>query len=147
MKKRIVSSILAASLLVVLSVALAYAGSTARANATIPFAFTVGSVSFPAGDYTISETSVDGLLLIQSRQDKLASFVPTFPGRSSGQYGNARILFHRHNDQYFLSQVFYGLGEDSRKFPMSRLERDFSGAAHLAAHNSPQPEVIVVGTR
>jgi hypothetical protein len=147
MKKRIVSSILAASFLVVLSVAFAHAGSTARMNVTVPFAFSVGNVSFAAGDYTISETSYSSLLLIQSKQTNHSSYILTYPGEGAGHYGNARIHFRHYADQYFLSQVFDGLGDDSRRLPVSRLEKDFVGAAHLTANNSWQPDVIVVGTR
>ncbi len=146
MKNRIVLSVLAASLLVVLSAALAHAGSTARMNATIPFAFTVGSVSFPSGDYTISETSMAGILLIQNRRENIANYVSTFAGRSSGQYGGWRIMFNRYGDQYFLSQVSYGIEGDSRKLSLSQLEKDFIGVAHAAAQNSRRPEVVVVGT-
>ncbi|HYK90328.1 MAG TPA: hypothetical protein VE398_16250 [Acidobacteriota bacterium] len=146
MRKRIVSSILAASLLVVLSAALAYSGSSARVNVAIPFAFTVGNMSLPSGDYTISETAANGVLLIQNRHQDLAIYVSSFTGRSSGQYGDARIVFNRYSEKYFLSKVFYGTG-DSRKLPVSRLERDFIGATHSAAHNSKPVEVVAVGTR
>jgi hypothetical protein len=73
MTNRFVLSILAASLLVVLSVAIAYAGSAGRFNITFPFAFTVGNVSFPSGDYTVSESNADGLLLLQNRNARLSS--------------------------------------------------------------------------
>ena len=146
MKNRFVSSVLASSLLVVLSVALGYAGSTARFNVTVPFAFTAGNVAYPSGDYRISQT-LNGFLEIQNMQGNRTSLFSTRPGGSSGQYANPSIQFHRYTDQYFLFKVSSGFGVESLELPVSRLEKDFIGAARTVANNSLQPEVFVVASR
>lgn len=84
-------------------------------------------------------------MLINNSQSNPVRFVLTHSIRSSGQYGDAKILFNRYSEKYFLSQVFYGLGEGSRELPVSRLEGDSIGA-HSATNHSRKPEVVVVGT-
>jgi len=125
---------LAASLLV-FSAAYAYSGTVGRMSVTIPFAFTAGNVLFPAGDYTISETLMEDNLLIQNRQERVASFLSTFHGQTS-KNGDIAVRFNRYGDKYFLSQVSFGLAGSTSGLLVSKLERDFVGAGLSAAHIS-----------
>ena len=68
-----------------------------------PFPFSVGDNTFAAGDYVV--TREGHLKLIFSNQENhVAALVSVLPARSS-KVGNshARIVFHRYDDQYFLS--------------------------------------------
>ena len=57
--KRIASILTGLSLVVLFSVASAYAESQQRMTASIPFEFTVGSISLPAGQYEFIRTDND----------------------------------------------------------------------------------------
>ncbi len=147
MRIRIVSSVLAACLLVVLSVGFAGSATTASFRVTVPFAFRAGNASFHEGSYTISESPMQGCLLIRNNQDGRSSFVVTYPGKSTHNAGNAGLVFHRYADQYFLSQVTNGIDQDSRRLPVSQLEKDFVGTARAAAQNAAQPDVFIMASR
>ncbi len=144
MNKSIVSSVLALSLVVVLSVVSAPAQFARRMTVTIPFAFEIGESSFPSGEYAMTDTQNAGLWLIRNPQVGKGEFFSTVAVRSSGKFGNASISFRRYADKYFLAEVFDGIDSDSRKLPVSRHEKDFLGAASQTAQGSPQPDLIVL---
>ena len=77
-------------------------------RASIPFRFTVGSQSFPAGNYTISTVQVQArdVILLQSSDGKRASFVPTHPAYSLDPSAQTKLIFQHYGSEYFLSQVW-----------------------------------------
>jgi hypothetical protein len=146
MKKQILSNVLAATLFAVVAVSSAYAGPRVTLTAKVPFAFTVGEVSLPAGDYTLYEAET-GLIKIQGAEVNKCMYF-TQPGTPARYDGKVRLVFHQYGDQYFLSEVFNGLEGNGRKFRTSKLEKDRMGAAaQAAAQDSPQSDVVVFGTR
>ena len=74
---------------------------------TVPFDFVIGSKTFPAGTYTISQISDDPAqgLHIQSADGKInALFLPTATdGTNSSDH--ARLLFRHDGDKYFLTSI------------------------------------------
>lgn len=74
---------------------------------TVPFDFVIGSKTFPAGTYTISQISDDPRLglRIQSSDGKInAFFMPTATdGTISSDH--ARLLFRHDGDKYFLTSI------------------------------------------
>jgi hypothetical protein len=64
----------------VVSVTPAFGEDLGQVKVTIPFAFRAGSVSMPAGDYTVIEENAGGLFLIEGRSGS-AMFV-TAPGEA-----------------------------------------------------------------
>jgi hypothetical protein len=147
MKKQILSNVLAATLLVIAAVASAYAGQAVTLRAKIPFAFTIGEVSLPAGDYTFYYDAATTMIKTESAHFNECVFL-THPGTSARDDGKVKIIFHQYGDQYFLSEVFNGLERAGHKLWTSKLEKDRMGAAaQAAAQNSPQSDVVVFGTR
>ena len=146
MKRQVLSSVLTAGLLVIAAVSSAYAGQSATLTAKVPFAFSVGAVSLPAGDYTIYEAT-NGFITIVSAH-RIECRLLSHIGTSAKNDGNARITFHRYGDQYILAEVFNGTEDASLKLWTSKLEKDLIGAApHDVSENSRQPDVVVFGTR
>ncbi len=70
----------------------------------IPFGFTVGPKSFPAGLYSAREATPD-VLEIESRDGRAAILTMTNASEPSKRQGMAVMSFERYGDRYFLSNV------------------------------------------
>src|SRR5258708_16888301 len=104
MKKQ---SFLLAGLLVLSSMA---ATQVARAQETmvadIPFAFTAGNATLPAGEYRVQK--VDGNsagLLIPCSDASAAAMVVTHAAQAKELPSQSKIIFKRYDNRYFLSPV------------------------------------------
>jgi hypothetical protein len=88
--------------------ALACAGLQAQTmdlTATIPFGFTVGRTSMPAGDYTIHG---DGAMVAFRQVDARTPanvYAMTIGGPGIASNESPRLEFHRYGNQYFLASV------------------------------------------
>ena len=74
------------------------------ADFAIPFDFTVGPKSFPAGVYSVRETT-PRVLRIQSKDGPTGMVILTNVAERSKYKGRAVMSFERYGDQYFLSNV------------------------------------------
>ena len=109
--------------------------------ASIPFAFTAGDVTLPAGVYRVEEVR-DGspVLRIRNTDGKPAMMVLTSPASINQPQANSKLIFHRYADHYFLSQVWSaGCG---RELPKSAKEKEQA----LAAHNETPDQVTIVAS-
>jgi hypothetical protein len=129
-----------------------FAVSTARGQSTnqpliahIPFAFTVGGQTLPAGEYKLSllsPASNQNTIRI-ARLDGAATVVArTLPEQSHGAEGR-KLVFHRYGDRYFFAQALSFDGA-AREIPESRTERDLK--RELGA-NQKEIETVVLETR
>ena len=78
-----------------------------RVIANIPFAFTVGKTTLPAGKYTITvlnPTSDRKTLQIRSLNGRASAIVLTTTS-SAHASDNAKLVFERYGDEYFFSQA------------------------------------------
>ena len=77
-------------------------------TASIPFSFTIGDQSFPAGDYTISTVQVQArdVILLRSSDGQRASFAPTHPSYLIGPSAQTKLIFQHYGSTYFLSQIW-----------------------------------------
>ena len=96
----------------------------------IPFSFIVGEKILPAGEYTLEPNRKDShnIWLIQRRDGRTSALFSTMSVRFSETQDNAKLIFHRYGDQYFLSQIWTG-GNSGRELRMSRLERELAKKA------------------
>ncbi len=145
MERKVLSTAVAVSLLVILAAVAVSASGPARITARVPFAFSVSGESLPDGDYTFYERDY-GVVEIVAPTGK--SYVyHVFPGRDEARDGEVKIVFHRYNDQYFVSEVFDGSGTTGLKFPVSRQENEKRAAALRFPTGPGQSDVAVLGTR
>src|SRR5260221_6087718 len=92
--------------------------SVARAEsdeivAKVPFAFIVGGVQLPAGDYTVKEDANDpGIVSIASRDGRQAVYTLTIPLAPDARAAQPRLVFRKFDDQYFLEQLVPEDGND-----------------------------------
>src|SRR5258708_30041801 len=98
----------------------------------IPFNFTVGERSLPAGNYTLNTQIAPGAVLIRSNEDMKNAVMLLTTGVSSRKVSeDARLVFQRYGESYFLSQLWKPGYDVGRQFPQSKLEREAaSGASH-----------------
>ena len=99
MRKQLLMSLTTLSLLVTLSAASVCAQSELRLRVNIPFEFSVGEKTLPAGEYTVRYLA-QGVLVIQS-VDRHASQVFAVSTRPSTRRDESSLVFNRYGDQYF----------------------------------------------
>jgi len=124
MKLRISRTILVAAAALVF-------GSTAYAQeinvrARVPFDFVVGEKMYPAGEYAIQTAKANHHYLSIKNEDKTArGLTPSFPCISSkpaSPANQAKLVFHRLGNTYFLFRVWVGGSTVGRQFPKSHRE-------------------------
>lgn len=127
MKKELVKGLV--MVLVVTIFALATAAVSAKPQApnkvvaNIPFAFSVGYKTMPAGEYTVqSITSAGDGLLIQSA-DATNSALRLSEATQAKDKSHARLVFHRYGERYFLAEVWNGTDNVGRRLIKSQEER------------------------
>jgi hypothetical protein len=79
-----------------------------REKADIPFAFQTSDRTLPAGEYTVEETSSNGIFKLSDASGH-ALFVTTYPN-DTGAPGNPRLLFRAYGNEHMLSQVWMNDG-------------------------------------
>ena len=93
--------------------------------ANIPFHFSIGNKSLPAGEYTvqsISDDSRNAVLRIQSRDGKTSAMLQTSTVEGKAQE-RAKLVFHRYGNQYFFAQAWVDGDSRGLEAQKSRAER------------------------
>jgi hypothetical protein len=125
----------------------ARAQSVREQMAIIPFTFNVGDKSFPAGVYRVRQlnSATDRVALevksANGRRGKitLTSFVHS--GKATEQ---ARLVFTRYGEQYFLTEVWTPALDAGLALPTSRSERTL---ARKAGERTPERATVALGAR
>ncbi len=107
----------------------------------VPFAFSVNNQVLPAGSYEIVQNDNTSMLTIRNQSDRKSTIFSVSTTEERRVPAEAKLVFKRYGDQYFLSQVWtLDSGRDVRK---SRSERE---AARQASKNLAMeaPEVIEI---
>jgi hypothetical protein len=106
----------------------AFAQSPERIYVNIPFEFTVGSKTLPAGEYTVRQI-LPSRLLIQSRDARHGVIAMTHDVQAKAEPNKAQLLFARYGDQYFLYQVFAPGTSRGRELTRSDVEAKIAQTA------------------
>jgi len=122
--------------LMTLAAAAASASALSFTNirANIPFDFTIGEKTLPAGKYTLQRISPNGTdtLLIRSEDGKAGAIGLTNAVRASTSPTQTKLIFHRYGNSYFLSEVWTDGDDIGRRLLQSRSERELE--RELAAY-------------
>lgn len=105
-------------------------------RAQIPFAFSVGEKTLPAGQYVVSRTSPFVLLV---RGDQGGSIVLGEQRRSRSSE-ETRLVFHRYGDAYYLRRVYFG---GHAGYALHETKKERAQANRLARLNSGGEPVSV----
>ncbi len=146
MKKQVLSVVTIMSFLCSLVIA-GSAIDAGRLKAKIPFEFTVGKTMLPAGSYTVDSGVVRGCLQISAEDRSKSVFVNTFGGQTSNKPSEAKLVFRRYGDQYFLWQVWNDGSDVAMQLPESRAERELIRHLNHLAKNKAEPELVIVLAR
>ena len=147
MKKLYVSIFLLFGLYAILAAAPARAQGVREQTASIPFSFNVGDKTFPAGLYRVRQLNpaLDRAALeIKSEDGRMSKVTLTRPVRARRTTEEARLVFTRYGEQYFLAQVWTQAQDDGLALPTSRSERTL---ARQAGERAPERMSIALGRR
>ncbi len=115
-------------------------------NAHVPFAFSVGKVILPAGEYTVrivNPTSDHPVLLIQNKDGGSCTTVRTIVGIGK-PHEEAQLTFRRYGDRYFFAGLNYAGEGTSLSASMSPAEKIAFRETRLT---NGQSSVVAVATR
>ena len=114
MSNQIVKNLSMLTLVVGLALAAAVVSANGQATsilvtADIPFDFIVADKTLPSGRYTVRAATSDGQgLKISSRDGKASVIRLSNSAVETSKKRNARMVFHRYGQQYFLAEVWSG---------------------------------------
>ena len=115
--------------------------------ANIPFQFSIGNKSLPAGEYTVRSISDDSrnvVLRIQSRDGKTSAMLRTSTVEGKA-LDRAKLLFHRYGNQYFFAQAWVDRDSTGLEAQKSRAER--AAEREIAAIKMATASVVVTAHR
>lgn len=92
-------------------------------RATVPFNFTVGNQTLPAGTYDLSSPSGSPVLIhISSFEKKVHLMTLGRPDQDPRNHSNV-LVFHKYGGEYFLSDIRSENSSLNVHFPTSKAER------------------------
>jgi len=113
-----------------------------RVQATVPFNFTVGNQTVPAGTYMVSSSlSAPDLVTISNWSKKAHVMILGLPHQQYKQHTNA-LVFHRYGGQYFLSDIRTADSSMNIHFPPTKAEKRAQSQREEAGLFSNDPVVI-----
>ena len=112
-------------LLVLLTFSSALGQSDRQTIINIPFNFTVGEKAFPAGEYVIARNRKDSdtVWVIKHKNNSGKAMLLTRPVRANDTLEETRLVFHRYDDLYFLSEFWTAGSNTGREIQISSRER------------------------
>ncbi len=129
----------ALSLASMLAVALAVplSAQTVTMEANIPFAFTVGTMTLPAGEYMIRNSGNPYVLIFQAEDGSGGTVTLTSREsvvKTDHPAADTKLVFNRYGKEYFLSEVVDGYVETGFIVPMPKSERELARSAAAERH-------------
>jgi len=127
MKKQVRSFTILGLLLVMTAVSVRAQSERSKLT-NIPFNFIVGQKTLPAGEYTVepNRRDYDNVWLVQNREGDASALFTTMPVRANQTQEETKLVFHKHGDQYFLSQIWTPGSNSGRELLMPRLKRELT---------------------
>jgi hypothetical protein len=121
----------------------ANAQSDLQVRVTIPFDFIVGNERLPAGDYFLRRhTTAERVLMIRNEDEGRSLMFMAVSAESPVPRGQARLVFNRYEDQYFLHQI-WTTEVNHYEVPKSRAERSIE--KDLALDALKRVEIVPIG--
>jgi len=99
----------------------------------VPFSFTIGDTTLPAGTYTfepLSAWNVPNHILVRGTERKSEAIVLTIEALSRDFQTGTKLEFNQYDNQYFLSAIWTPGSQSGTEVPKSAAERSLikSGA-------------------
>jgi hypothetical protein len=124
-------------LLVLLTFSAAFGQSDRQTIIHIPFNFSVGEKSFPAGKYVIerNRNNSDTVWVIKQKDDGGSAILLTRAVRANDVVEQTRLVFNRYDDLYFLSEFWTVGSQTGHQLPVSKQERALEKAVAMRQVN------------
>ena len=123
-------------------------GQSQRTVTHIPFDFVVGARTLPAGDYeTNSAISNGAAVMVRSTEAKTAAIRLTNSIQPNPEKTQARLIFHRYGQTYFLAEVWAGGDNPGRVLVESKQERQLRRELAAVAQSSYETIELVAALR
>jgi hypothetical protein len=125
LKKQAIKAFVLLSLLLSLSAIYVYGqGNTLIRRAKIPFDFSVGDKTFPAGVYSVTRVNQEKIMLRLSSEDGGEAInIVTSPVQANEYPKTGKLIFRRYGETYFLYQLWESDEIQGRQLAKSRTER------------------------
>ena len=112
-----------------------------RLTANVPFEFTVGSRTLPAGDYSIRTGVNQAIVQVQGFEAHTGALSLSWrvDVKDEDPAAATKLVFNRYGDKYFLSEVSDGYESIAMKLPVSHTQRELANTASIQT-----PELVAV---
>lgn len=104
-------------------------------RARVPFDFSAAGVQVPAGVYTIERQGAPGILMLRDDNGKIKAVFQTITLSATPDHNEAKLVFNKYGDQYFLSRVVNAVGPGAQ-LRQTKIEKELVAAA-------PAQEVVL----
>jgi hypothetical protein len=91
-------------------------------QANVPFDFTVGNKTLPAGTYTVTR-ELPNTIMIQNKADHRMTAMAIAQNDTQGVEKGGRLIFNKYASQYFLSEVRCPYAAVNVDLPPSKFEK------------------------
>ncbi len=138
-------SILASALLAAASfVPLVHASAqTGEVRASVPFAFTIGSRSLPAGKYTISSRPGSPFIRVENWQARVQLVVLSYADSGNDRTAS-KLVFHKYGNQYFLAEVDRLNSSTVSRLVMTKSEKKLKAQTEQAGLQHEDPVLVAL---
>jgi hypothetical protein len=109
---------------------------TRGVKANIPFDFTAGGMTLPAGEYKITTMTDAGSTLLVAGTRSNKGFVRSEAVETIRAATSTKLVFHCYGNHYFLYQIWVEGENRGRELPSTRLEQEMASNA--------QPTLVAV---
>jgi hypothetical protein len=151
MKRQMVKGLTMSILIVTVAFATAVVtanGQSQRTVTHIPFDFVVGGRTLPAGEYETNSAINNGAaVMVRSTETKTAAIRLTNSIQANPEKTQARLIFHRYGQNYFLAEVWVGGDNQGRALLESKQERQLRRELAAVAQNSYETIELVASLR
>jgi hypothetical protein len=108
-------------------------GQSDRTIIHIPFNFTVGEKAFSAGKYIIERNKKDSdtVWVVRHKDNSGKAILLTRPVRANDTQEETRLVFHRYDDLYFLTEFWTAGSATGREIQISNREKALDKALSL----------------
>jgi len=121
------------------------AQSKGKIEINVPFDFSLGKQTLPAGAYSIKQLSQNSVLV--ESVDGQTRVIAQTPGRvqmdANEKAPQEKLVFHQYGNQYFLAQVWMVRGSDGRELNQSSAERQAAREQKLATGGAKLKKVEI----
>ena len=128
--KHVKKALALSGLLVLLTFSAALGQSDRQTIIYIPFNFSAGEKSFPAGKYVIERNRKDSdtVWVIRRKDNVGKAMLLTRPVRANDTQDDTKLVFHKYDDLYFLAGFWTAGDQTGREIQISNREKTLDKA-------------------